>query len=150
MHVGRLVRAQEHTFFGLWLAFQPSIYTFFFTSFTGFLTTFIVVITYFNNSTYKYPSKLLHFLTPSHILSSSLSPPIYLHLFLVFVFFTFWGKKRPIEGWKEAGLGVRRDQSTGGTTSWTLLDSSNPKVGLILPKICLFYSIEVDLENSNK
>jgi len=66
-----------------------------------FLITFIAVITYVNISTYKYPSKIPHFLTPSHILSSSFSPPIF---FLVFIFLHFgvkrsrsWGSKRPID-----------------------------------------------------
>jgi len=40
---------------------------FFYKSFFTFFTAFIVVITYFTILTYKYPSKLLNFLTPSHV-----------------------------------------------------------------------------------
>ena len=36
---------------------------------TRFFTTFMVVITYVTIPTYKYPSKLPHFLTTSHILT---------------------------------------------------------------------------------
>ena len=86
-------------FFGRWSSDFNWFYTFFFIYFYTFLDYIYCSYNLCYNVPYKYTSKLHNFLTPaSHILSSSLSPPINLILFLVFVFLPFWGKKRPIEG----------------------------------------------------
>ena len=78
--------------FGQLFNFQST--HFFFTAFICFLTTIMVVITYVTTPTYKYSSKLPHFLTSSHILTLLLTLSPYKSPSIPSFFSIYFGVKR--------------------------------------------------------